>query len=217
MSPLETLASTPLFVIGVVFALAGLIVVLLGFVRLFQRRPFAFVIRLLLGSTLALAGILAGALVLGVHGYHALTQEVVAARITVTPRGEQRFDATVRFAGGGEARYALAGDEIYVDAHILKWTPAGNLLGLHTAYELDRIAGRYREIEQERSALRTVYPLGVERPVDLFDLRRRHAWLAPLFDAEYGSATFVPADHPAELELRVSTSGLLIREIPRGS
>jgi hypothetical protein len=217
MSPLETLASTPLFVVGVVFALAGLIVVLLGFVRLFQRRPFGFVIRLLLGSTLALAGMLAGALVLGVHGYHALTQEVVAARITVTPRGEQRFDATVRFAGGGEARYALAGDEIYVDAHVLKWTPAANLLGLHTAYELDRIAGRYRNIEQERSALRTVYPLGAERPVDLFELRRRHAWLAPLFDAEYGSATFVPADQPAELELRVSTTGLLIREVPRGS
>jgi len=217
MSPLETLASTPLFVMGVVFALAGLIVVLLGFVRLFQRRPFGFVIRLLFGSTLALSGLLAVALVLGVHGYQALTQEVVAARITVTPRGEQRFDAHIRFAGGREARYALAGDEIYVDAHILKWTPAANLLGLHTAYELDRIAGRYRRIEDERSALRTVHALGAERPVDLFELRRRHAWLAPLFDAGYGSATFVPADHPAELEVRVSTTGLLIRELSRGS
>jgi len=217
MNGLDQYLSVPLFVAGVVFGLAGLIVVLLGFVRLFQRRPFGFLIRLLFGSTIALAGLLAVALVLGVHGYRALTQEVVAARITVTPRGDQRFDAHVRFAGGGEARYALAGDEIYVDAHILKWTPAANLLGLHTAYELDRIAGRYRKIEQERGALRTVYPLGAERRVDLFELRRRHAWLAPLFDAEYGSATFVPADRPAELEVRVSTSGLLIRETSRGS
>jgi len=217
MNGIDQYLSVPLFVAGVVFGLAGLIVVLLGFVRLFQRRPFGFLIRLLFGSTIALAGLLAVALVLGVHGYRALTQEVVAARITVTPRGDQRFDAHVRFAGGGEARYALAGDEIYVDAHILKWTPAANLLGLHTAYELDRIAGRYRKIEQERGALRTVYPLGAERRVDLFELRRRHAWLAPLFDAEYGSATFVPADRPAELEVRVSTSGLLIRETSRGS
>jgi hypothetical protein len=32
-------------------------------------------------------------------------------------------------------------------------------------------------------------------------------------DAQYGSATFVPADRPVELELRVSTSGLLMREV----
>jgi len=118
----------------------------------------------------------------------------------------------VRLAGGREARFVLAGDEIYVDAHILKWTPAANLLGLHTVYELDRIAGRYRAIEQERAATRTVYALGAAQPIDLFELRRRHAWLAPLFDAEYGSATFVPVNDAVELELRVSTSGLLIRE-----
>ncbi len=212
MSGFANVVSVPLFIAGVVFALGGLIVVLLGFARLLQRRPVGFVMRLLFGTALGLAGLLAIALVLGVQGYSALTQEIVAARITVTPRGEQRFDARVRFADGREASFALAGDEIYVDAHILKWTPAGNLLGLHTAYALDRIAGRYRSIEDERSALRTVHALGGAQAVDLFALRRRHAWLAPLFDAEYGSATFVPADRPAELEVRVSTSGLLIRE-----
>ena len=46
----------------------------------------------------------------------------------------------------------MAGDQIYVDAHILKWTPAANLIGLHTAYELDRVAGRYDNIEQEWAA-----------------------------------------------------------------
>lgn len=219
MNALAQYASAPLFVAGVVFALAGLIVVFLGFARLLERRPFGFAIRALLGTTLALAGVLAIGLVLGVQGYVALTREVVAMRITVSPRGEQRFDAHLRFADGRQASYALAGDEIYVDAHILKWTPAANLLGLHTAYELDRIAGRYRKIDDERSAPRTVHALGSTRPVDLFELRRRYAWLAPLFDAEYGSATFVPADRPAVLEVRVSTSGLLIREAtqtPRG-
>lgn len=215
MSAFAEYASVPLFVGGIVFALAGLIFVVLGFGRLLQRRPVGFALRLLFGTALGLAGLLAIALVLGVQGYTALTQEVIAARITVTPRGEQRFDARLRFADGRTLSYALAGDEIYVDAHILKWTPTANLLGLHTAYALDRIAGRYRKIEDERSALRTVHALGAARPVDLVALRQRHAWLAPLFDAEYGSATFVPADRPAELELRVSTSGLLIRETAR--
>jgi len=212
MRGLESLAGTPLFIAGVVLGLGGLGFVFLGVARLVQRRPLGFAIRTLFGTAAALAGALAVALVLGVQGYNALTREVVAARITVTPSGAQRFDARVRFADGREARFVLAGDEIYVDAHILKWTPAANLLGLHTAYQLDRIAGRYRAIEQERAATRTVYALGAAQPIDLFELRRRYAWLAPLFDAEYGSATFVPVNDAVELEVRVSTSGLLIRE-----
>ena len=70
--------------------------------------------------------------------------------------------------------------------------PIANLLGLHTSYELGRLAGRYRDIEQERSAQRTVYPLSPARPVDLFDLRQRYAFLSKVMDADYGSATFVP-------------------------
>jgi hypothetical protein len=46
----------------------------------------------------------------------------------------------------------------------------------------------------------------------MFHLRQKYAFLTPLLDAEYGSGTFVPADKPAELEVRVSTSGLLIRK-----
>jgi hypothetical protein len=38
--------------------------------------------------------------------------------------------------------------------------------------------------------------------------------LAPLLDAEYGSASFVPANGGKTYEVRVSTTGLLIREAP---
>ena len=99
-----------------------------------------------------------------------------------------------------------------MDAHILKWHPYANMIGLHTAYELDRVAGRYHDIGDERSAPRTVHALSRLKPVDLYGLRRRHAFLAPVVDAEYGSATFVAVTRPAELELRVSSTGLLLRK-----
>jgi hypothetical protein len=54
--------------------------------------------------------------------------------------------------------------------------------------------------------------LGQEKPFDLFNLRQRYVLLAPLLDAEYGSASFVPVTRPTDLELRVSSTGLLIRE-----
>jgi hypothetical protein len=209
---LSPLAGSPLAIAALVFGAAGAVLTAAGVAALVRLRPLRFALRTLAGTLLlALAG-LAGSIVLGVQGYRALTREDLAARLSVRPTGPQRFAATLRYADGRQSGFALAGDEIYVDARILKWKPIANVFGLHTAYELDRVAGRYRDVEQERSAQRTVYALGEEKPVDLFGLRRRYAFLAPLFDAEYGSASFVPVTEAAELELRVSPTGLLIRE-----
>ncbi|HZE59620.1 MAG TPA: hypothetical protein VE085_03615 [Burkholderiales bacterium] len=194
------------------FGAFGAILVMTGVVALFRWRPMRFVLRSLIGLLLLSLGALSGAIAFGIQGYQALTREEVAARIAVRPGGQQKFSATVLYPDGRTQAFDLAGDEIYVDAHILKWKPVANLVGLHTAYELDRIAGRYQAIEQERSAPRTIFLLREERPVELFRLRQRYAFLAPLYDAEYGSATFVQVTQPANLEVRVSTTGLLIRD-----
>jgi hypothetical protein len=213
MTNFDEILASPLFVVGTALGIVGLLQMAAGFIVLFRRQPLGFAIRLLIGLAVTAVGGLAAAVAVGLQGYSALTRETVAARIFVAPSGPQRFDARVRFADGREAEFVLAGDELYVDAHILKWKPIGNVVGLHTAYDLDRIAGRYRSVEQERKGLRTVYPLAAPKPIDLFELRKRYAWLAPLVDAEYGSASFVPVTRPAELEVRVSASGLLIREV----
>jgi len=94
---------------------------------------------------------------------------------------------------------SLAGDALYVDAHILKWKPIVNILGLHTAYELDRVAGRYMDLKEERESIRTVFLLSRDKPLDMFTLRQRYSLLRPLLDAEYGSASFINSDKPAPL------------------
>ena len=73
--------------------------------------------------------------------------------------------------------------------------------------------GRYQSIDHERSAPRTVFPLARDKPLDLFDLRQRYTFLAPLLDAQYGSASYVAVSRPAEIELRGSSTGLLMREV----
>ena len=206
------LTDAPLFPFAVLFGILGIVVVIAAVVSFFQLRLPQSGYRMLAGLFLLALGALAGTISVGMLGYRALTREEVAARIAVKPAGPQRFLATFKFPDGREATYDLAGDEIYVDAHILKWSPYANMIGLHTAYEIDRVAGRYHKIKDERDAMRTVHDLGRDRAIDLYALRRRYSILSPLFDAEYGSATFVPVTGPAELELRVSTSGLLMRE-----
>ena len=203
---------TPFVLAAIVLGALGLVLIGAGLASLVRLRVARFTVRTLAGLLLVALGTLAGGLALGVQGYHALTREDLAARISVQPLAPQQFSAIVRYPDGRSRTFNLAGDEIYVDAHILKWKPIANIVGLHTAYELDRIAGRYQELAQERAAMRTIYLLRDERPVELFRLRQRYAFLAPLYDAEYGSATFMQVKEPTELEVRVSTSGLLLRE-----
>lgn len=206
-------ATSPFVFAAGALGLLGAIFIVTGLAALVRFRPLRFTLRTLMGLLLLALGALSGAIGLGMQGYRALTREDVAARIVVRPTGPQRFEATFHVADRPPMTYDLAGDEINVDAHILKWSPAANILGRHTDYELDRVAGRYHDIAQERAGNRTVHSLAEDRLVDLFALRRRYAFLAPLFDAEYGSGTFVPVTRPSEFEVRVSTTGLLIREV----
>lgn len=207
------LLSSPLTFAAIVFGVAGLILLFRGVGALMRARPLRFALRTLSGLLMVACALLAMGLAIGLQGYQVFTREEAAARLTVKPVGPQRFTATMLFLDGREVTYELAGDEVYVDAHILKWHPYANLLGLHTAYEFDRLGGRYRGIEQERSAPRTIHSLAQDKPIDLFALRQRHAFLAPLVDAQYGSATFVPVDGAAEFDVLVSTTGLLMRKV----
>ncbi|HEV2750264.1 MAG TPA: hypothetical protein VGV12_07060 [Gemmatimonadales bacterium] len=200
-------------------AIAGLLLLAAAFLVLraayraaLDRRWTGGAIRGLVGLLcLALAG-LVGAIIVGLRGYQALTLEVLAATVTTEPVSPQRFRATIVFPDRRLAMYELAGDAFYMDAHILKWHPLANLVGLHTDFELDRVAGRYNDVADERNKPHTTYELARPPLVDLFFLARRRL-LGPLVDAEYGSAAFVAASGPTRYEVRVSTTGLLMRPV----
>lgn len=197
--------------VALLFSVLALVCFALGGVALRRQRLLGVVVSLAAAVLLLTLGALSASISVATQGYRALTREEVAAVVETRPRGRQSFDATFTFPDGREATLSLTGDQLYVDAHILKWKPLANLLGLHTAYELDRVAGRYARLEDEHAKPRTVFSLAADKWVDMFELRRRFPLFAPLVDAEYGSAAFSPADRPATLEIRVSTTGLLVR------
>ena len=184
-----------------------------------HRRQLSSLVGFLAAALCLSVGVLCATISVGIRGYRALTEEVVAATIVTEPTAPQHFRATVTLPDRSVHMYDLAGDAIYVDAHILKWRPLANLLGLHTAYELDRIAGRYQKLADEQTRERTVYSLATAKPFNTFDLARRYWVLQPFVDAQYGSATFINATAAGGLrdarqvtyEVRVSTTGLLVR------
>ena len=158
---------------------------------------------------------LAFAITVATRGYRALTVEELAATVQTEPLPDKRFHATVVLPGQPLTMYDIAGDAFYIDAHILKWHPIVNLLGLHTSYELDRVAGRYHDVADERKRPHTVFSLARPKPVDMFKLIKVFPPLGRLVDAEYGSATFTPTGRPASFDVLVSTTGLLIRPTTR--
>jgi len=204
----------PLTLIMVAFALISAVFTVMALVAVRRRRVIGTAMAMLLGLLCLTLAALAGSVSLATHGYRALTHEVVAARVATRVTGPQQFTATFTFADGRRSSFELTGDAIYVDALVVKWHPWANLLGLHTAYQLDRVGGRYDRLEDEQTRPRRVYPLAPPNPVDMFQLARFLARFGPVVDAEYGSATFVSARQPTDLELRISTSGLLFRPLP---
>ena len=208
LSPFD---SSLLLYAGIALAIVGGIAFVAALVALLRLRPLRFVARTLIAALLLCAGALCLAVSFGMQGYRALVDEQSAGKLIVKKTAPQRFNARFVFPDGREATYEIAGDEVQVDAHILKWKPIANLIGLRTVYELDRIGGRFRSIEQERATPRSVHALAPSRPVDLFDLRQRYVVLAPLLDAEYGSASYVPVDGDVELQVSVAPSGVVLR------
>jgi len=204
---------SPVVISAVAFLVVGVLLVVAAPGALRRGRWIGAGARATLGALCLALAALAAVVSVAARGYRALTLETLAATVTTEPVGPQRFRATIALPERRLAMYELAGDAFYVDAHIVKWHPLANLLGLHTAYELDRVAGRYSAVADERTRPHTVFSLARPKPVDLFDLARRLAFLAPIVDAQYGSATFVGAARPATFEVRVSTTGLLIRPV----
>jgi hypothetical protein len=164
-----------------------------------------------LAGLLALAA-LAVAVGANLRSYARLTHEEPVAELSFEARGPRRYVATLTTLPERRVRrFELAGDDWQLDARVLKWRGWANLLGLDARYRLERVSGRYRDVEEERSAPRSVLALGEDSGFDLWSLANAYpAWL-PFVDAVYGSATYLPMAAGARYEVALTQSGLIAR------
>jgi hypothetical protein len=151
-------------------------------------------------------------LALNIHTYHRLTFEVPVAIITTTLIKPQQFRVMVKLLPENKTTdYFLQGDEWQLDARILRWTPSLQLLGLDTLYRLERLSGRYRQIDDELNRSRTVYTLSNRQGLDIFSLAQNYQqWLGWL-DAYYGNAAYLPMYDGARYIVSINQYGLIAR------
>ena len=167
----------------------------------------------LLGSGLLL---LAFALVLGgvaanLYTYQRFTREQVVARLDFRRLGDQHYLARLRMVDGRSLDTEMSGDEWQLDGRILKWQGPAVWAGMDPLFRLERLSGRYRDIEQERTAPRSVDPLAPETGLNLWQMARTLGRWLPWVDAVYGSSVYLPMADDARYLVSISHNGLVAR------
>jgi hypothetical protein len=165
----------------------------------------------LVGGIVVLIATAAALVTANLYTYARLTHEQEAARIVTRRLAERHFAVGVQTRDRPARYYRVQGDEWQIDARVLKWRALGALLGFDTVYRLERLSGRYGDVQSEKSAPRTVYELAQDPGIDLWSFARRYPAYVPLADAYYGSAAYVPMAEGAEYAVSVSASGVVVR------
>jgi hypothetical protein len=196
-----------------VCGLVGLLFLILAVRRLRQWRLLAGSFHTLVGLCLLLAATAVGLLGFSLLTYERLTYEQPAAEIMLSRLGERHYRAALTYPSKKTQSVELRGDEWQVDARVLKWRGLANIAGFDTVYRLERISGRYRDIDSERGAARTVHELNEPARIDAWELARRYREYMPWVDALAGSATFLPMADGALYQVSVSQNGLIARPL----
>jgi hypothetical protein len=192
-------------ILSVILAILGVLLLVIGLRRLLRARFVTGGGSLVLSiAFLSIAGLI---FVVG-------TNEKPLAEFVIQANGPQRFRVTISRIPTGEMQvFMMNGDEWQLDARVLKWRGWANLLGLDAQYRLERLGGRYRDIEKERTATRSVYSLSENPGIDLWTWAQDHPGWLPFVDSIYGSATYLPMVDGARYQVSLTQSGLVARAV----
>lgn len=202
--------------IALVLSVIGIWLVVHG-IGCCRRHPVKGVVRCTCGLAPLLGGLLLAVLALNLHTYARLTGELPVADLRFKQIGAQTFDAEIIYPNGHREQHLLAGDDWRMEAQFLKWKGWATLLGMDPQYRLERLAGRYQDIERERTAPHSVVDLSrtqnLPAALDMWKFARQRPRLMPLIDATYGTATYLPMRDGAAYRVTVTNSGLIAREL----
>lgn len=196
--------------IALLFGL-GLWLLILGGRRLWRRRLLSGGAQGLGGLVLIALGLIGAMAAINLYTYQRLSYEAPVAELRFEAMGPQHYRAYVIPHERPAQVYELRGDEWQIDARIIKWQGIANLLGFDAAYRLERLSGRYRDVQQARRAPNTVHSLERAKGLDLWGLANEHGSWLPWMDAVYGNANYLPMRDGARFEVSLSQSGLVTR------
>lgn len=175
-----------------------------------RGRPVRATAGLLRTTATAAILVAVGSVGLNLLSYSRLTAERPVARLSFVRIAPQLYGVTVTEPGAPPRHATLAGDDWQLDARVVKWKSWATLLGVPTLYRLERLSGRYENLQQARTTPPSVVGLAVDAGLPVAELQRLAPWL-PLVDARYGSSAYLPMSDGAAYIVTIGSSGLIAR------
>jgi hypothetical protein len=203
-----------LLIASTVFTLLTLYFVFSMFRHARRRHPVRATRSLAGGTVSACAGGASIMLAFSYFGYLQLVDEQLIGRIKFTESAPEQYVARLMLEDEAHDRmFEILGDEWQMDARVVTWKPPMTMLGLDPIFQLDRLSGRYAEVEEELSKNRSVHALSESVPLDVWQFARKYPRLMPGVDAHYGTATYLPMAHGAIFEVTMTRTGLIARPV----
>lgn len=197
-----------------VFALITLYFVFSMFRHARRRRPVRATRSLAGGAVSACAGGASTMLAFSYFGYFQLVDEQVIGQIKFSESAPEQYVARLMLENEERDRmFEILGDEWQMDARVVTWKPPMTLLGLDPIFQLDRLSGRYSDVEEELSKHRSAHALSEPVTLDVWQFARKYPKLMPGVDAHYGTATYLPMAHGAIFEVTMTRTGLVARPV----
>jgi len=138
--------------------------------------------------------------------YTSLTQEKLIATLTFDNESNQSqvFIAHLNDAKGSLINnYKLYGDQWRMDAGFIKMEYWANIFGVDSKYTLDRLEGRYKNIDDQNNKKHKSYQLEDHKLIDIMSF---------VIDTTYGSSVYKDIKLNTKYSVLKTPTGLMIRE-----
>lgn len=144
--------------------------------------------------------------------YDVFNQEFPIARLEFTRAGD---NAWIAWLSRGDfctrEEYPLRGDQFQIDAGFVKWKGPAVLLGFRPRYRLDRLSGRFRDVQVQNTQPGLAHDLAPDMLFDFFDENTWESTDGWLIDTSYGSSVYHAIDPLLRYTVYATEDGLILR------
>jgi len=103
-------------------------------------------------------------------------------------------------------------DEWVIEGRIIQWRSFMGMFGVRSYYQVERLCGRYLDIEKEKKYPRIVYEL-YDKPDAFWYFVYRNQRLIPFIEAAYGNSAFIRFEAGKVFYVYVTNSGFMIKDM----
>ena len=167
----------------------------------YLKIPLAAIVILAVANFIAWGGF--------VWSYQVFTHEDPILSMRFKQVGKQHYRAYIESPEPARGEYVLYGDQWRVDARFVKMKYWANLLGMESRYAMDRLQGRYMNVEDENTLPHIAHQLTGEG-ISYYAL----LGLSPFVDTEYGTSTYRAIDDSKRFHVFKTPTGIMVRSEP---